>query len=261
MSIEVGVKNGLRTLALLVLIPVPLIAQEPPPQLVQLYRERIVPGAEAAYSKVEEDAARICARLKCPHPYLALEPVTGAKEVWWLNAFASEADRNRVVQAYEQDTAVRDALRDIAQRKKGLTADSANFVASRRSDLCDGSSWRMTGARFFVMTVSKVDRKGAGCVFQASDGTRFAIAPVASRSEADRLAAVAGADAKIYAVRPSWSLPADAWISADPQFWKTSPAAPEQPKEVSFPTKDGGIVYADEYGRWVREIQRFRSAP
>lgn len=213
------------TLALLMLIPMPLLAQEQPAQILQLYRERLKPGAEAAYARVEEDAAEICARLKCPNPYLALESVKGPKEVWWLNAFASEADKDRVGQAYQQNSAAMAALRDTTQRKQGLTDKPESDFVAYRGDRSDGSSLRIDGARFFVITVTRADRSVDGPVFEASDGRRFILATAATRRDADRKAAVAGPDTKIFAIRPAWSLPADAWIAADPGFWRASPAA------------------------------------
>jgi hypothetical protein len=89
--------------------------------------------------------------LKCPNPYLALESVAGPKEVWWLNAFTSEADRARVGRAYEQNVEVAAALRDVAQRKQGLVHDPENFFATYRRDLSVGCAWRIEGARFFVL--------------------------------------------------------------------------------------------------------------
>lgn len=210
-------KGGLAILGFFASLAQPLLAEGPPP-LVQVYREQIKAGAADVYSRVEEDVARICARVKCPNPYLALEAEKGEKEIWWLNTFASEADRERVVKAYDQE-AVREALRDIPQRKQGLATGGRNVIATRRDDLCDGSSWQMTGARFFVITESRVDFKAVGCVFQSRDGTRFGLAPVASRRAADRVLAKIGATAKLYAVRPEWSLPDARWVSADPDFW------------------------------------------
>ena len=196
-----------------------------PPAIVQLHHERLKPGAEAAYSKNEEGIAGVCARFKCPNPYLALESVAGPKEVWWLNAFASEADRDRVGRAYEQNVEVTAALRDLAERKKQLLYEPEDFVATYLRDLSHECSWRIAGARFFVVTVTNAERKADGCVFDAPPATRFVIAPVATRAEADRRAAAAAPHAKILAIRPAWSLPAAAWIAADPDFWRTSPAA------------------------------------
>jgi hypothetical protein len=214
-----------RTVTLLILMPMTVLAQERPPHLVQLFHERLKPGVEAAYGRIEEDAARICAQLKCPNPYLALESVVGPKEVWWLNAYTSESHKDSVARAYEQNAAAMAALQGITERKKGLTYEPEEFFATYRSDLGDGSSWRMEGTRFFVMIVTGADRKADGCIFETPDGTRFIIATATTRRDANRKAAAAGSSAKVLAIRPSWSLPADAWIAADPGFWRASPAA------------------------------------
>jgi hypothetical protein len=206
-------------------------ASTDPPAIVQLYHERLKPGADAEYSRIEEAAAEVCARWKCPNYYLALESLEGPKEVWWLNAFASEADRDRVGRAYDQDTEMMTALRDVLQPKKELVREPQNFVATYRPDLSVGCAWRMDGARFFVFEPGGASgappgspRGSAGCVFEAPDA-RFVLAPAATRTEADRRAAVGGLHARILAIRPAWSLPAPAWIAADPDFWRTSPAA------------------------------------
>ena len=52
--------------------------------ILQIYREPLKPGSEDAYRAIEEDTARVCANLKCPHPHLAMESLTGPREVWWL---------------------------------------------------------------------------------------------------------------------------------------------------------------------------------
>ena len=39
-----------------------------PPQILQIYRDFLRPGTDDAYREIEEEAARICARFKCPNP-------------------------------------------------------------------------------------------------------------------------------------------------------------------------------------------------
>ena len=74
-----------------------------PPCLLQIHREVLNAGAEAAYDAIETDTARLCAALGCPHPYLALATVTGSPEVWFLNGFDSPAQQQHVVEAYAQE--------------------------------------------------------------------------------------------------------------------------------------------------------------
>jgi hypothetical protein len=48
------------------------MVQERPKHLLEIFRDFVKPGSEADYRSVEEDAARICAELGCPHPHLAI---------------------------------------------------------------------------------------------------------------------------------------------------------------------------------------------
>lgn len=129
------------TVAMALVWAVPLIAQEPP-QILQIYRDPLTQGREAAYKAVEQEAARICARLSFPHPHLAMESLTGPKEVWWLNAFASEAERQGVSSDYAKNPALVAALEGIGRRKEGL-------ITGRRIDDLQSRSERrcLQGAR------------------------------------------------------------------------------------------------------------------
>lgn len=77
-----------------------------PPQILEVYREYLNPGAVPALQKIERDAAQICIRLKFPHRYLVLESLTGPKEFWYLNAFDSQADLDQVGKEYERNQAL-----------------------------------------------------------------------------------------------------------------------------------------------------------
>jgi len=201
------------------------MAQEQPPAILQIYRDTVKPGREADFKAVEEDAARICAELKFPHDHLAIESLSGPKEVWWLNAFESEDDKQRVADEYAKNPALVAALASIPRRKEGLTESPVNVYASYRADLSRGVPWKVAGGRFFVVTVTEGDPRAEGPVFEAPDGTRFAFRPVATHRQADAAAAAAGPGTRIFAVRPYWGMPAREWIAADPVFWKANPTA------------------------------------
>jgi hypothetical protein len=78
-------------LALALLAP-SLRAQGPAPRFMYIYRDSLKRGVDSAYRIIENDGAQICADLRCPNPYLALESLSGPHEAWWLNVFATEAD-------------------------------------------------------------------------------------------------------------------------------------------------------------------------
>ncbi len=212
-------------LAVWISLGVPLMAQERPPQILQIVRESLKQSGEAAFKAIEEDAARICADLKCPNSHLAMESLTGPKEVWWLTPYESESDRQRVANGYARNRALMAALQDIPKRKQGLVGAPIDILANYRRDLSGKASWKVGGTRFFVVTVTKGDPRAPGAVFEAPDGTRFILRPAATRRQADALAAAAGPRTRIFAVRPYWGMPTKDWIAADPQFWKANPMA------------------------------------
>jgi hypothetical protein len=205
-----------RIFGILVLVAATLLAQEHPPQILEIYRDPLRSGSEARYRQIEEQAARICAELQCPHPYLALESLRGPKEVWFLNMFESEAEKQAVSDAYAKKPALMAAFKDIVAAKKGLIGQATDIFATHRPNSSDGK-WRLSGARFFAIAIANMAMRGS--VFEAPDGTRYSFTPCRTREEAAKTGGL------LFAVRPYWSLPAPAWIAADPEFWKVSPQA------------------------------------
>jgi hypothetical protein len=212
-------------LAVGTLLGLPLMAQERPPQSLQIVRESLKKGGEAAYKKIEQDAARICADLKCPNSHLAVELLTGPTEVWWLTSYQSESDRQRVADGYASNPVLMAALLEIPKRKQGLVGAPIDILANYRRDLSGKAAWKVRGTRFLVVTVTKGDPRAPGTVFEAPDGTLFILRPAATRPQADALAATAGPGTRVFAVRPYWGMPAKDWIAADPEFWKPNPMA------------------------------------
>ena len=87
------------------------------------------------------------------------------------------------------------------------------------------------GARSFVVaTTREAPEKGA--VFEAPDGTRYALTPVPSLGEAETEAAALGPETRVFAVRPYWGMAAPEWIAADPEFWK--PQSDGEPEVASL---------------------------
>ena len=193
-----------------------------PPPILQIYRERLRPGVEAAYQTIEEETARLSASLGCPHPYLAAGLLADEKEVWWFNGFASIADRQRVSDEYGGNGPLMAALSRSSARKASLTLDPIEAIAAYRPDLTIGTPWILGRGRFLVVAITTGDTRIGGTVFEAEDGRRFIVTAAQTRDEADAARKSGGGDACICAVRPSFSFPAADWIAADPSFWKAS---------------------------------------
>lgn len=190
-----------------------------PPQILQIYRDFLKPQSDVAYRTLEEDAARVCARLTCPNPYLAIESLTRPTEVWYLNGYQSAAHETAVARGYQENRPLMAALEAIAKQKASLILAPLDTKAIYREDLTRGNPWRVGEGRFLVIAVTKRRPGPDGTVFEAEDGTHFIIRQARTREEADAIAGDTGADIRVFAVRPTMSMPAQEWIEKDPSFW------------------------------------------
>lgn len=190
------------------------------PQILEVAREYIKPGAVQAIHRIEVDAAQICIRLKFPHRYLVLESLTGPKEFWYLNGFASQADLDAVAGEYAGNEALISALAENLTRKAPyLAAKSTDVFLKYRPVLSGGTLWLMGHGRFLVTAWTKGSAGMAGTVFEAPDGNRLVIRSARTRADAKSIAA-AVVGARVFAIHPELGWPDDEWVTADPQFWR-----------------------------------------
>jgi hypothetical protein len=70
-----------------------------------------------------------------------------------------------------------------------------------------------------VIAVTKNKPHRDGTVFETPDGVRFVVRAAKTRTEADAKLPATGPDAKIFVIRPEFSMPAVEWVAADPSFW------------------------------------------
>jgi hypothetical protein len=207
------------------ILAVSIMAQSKPPQLLQIVRERVKVGSETGYDAIEDERARACAEFKCPHPFLALEPLSGPKEVWWLNSFLSETDRQRVTNEYARNGPLMAVFERTNQPKANVIGTSSDHILRYRPELSRTRRWDLAGMRFLVVTTTtKASVLPHGIVFEAADGTRLVLNPSKTRLEAERTASEAAGGTTVLGVRPSWGMPAKEWIDADPRFWALNPA-------------------------------------
>jgi hypothetical protein len=213
-----GGVDALKTLSVMMAVAMQAVAPPQPPRILQVVREPLRPGVEAEYDRIESEIARECARLRCPHPYLGLESLTGPKEACWFNGYGSAADQKEVAEAWAKNKEALAALGSIGQRKAQLTDKPIEVFANFRPDLSAGPPWLMGQGRFLVITMTRSEPR-SGAVFETGDGMRFVIVAARTRAEADAAAATAGPETRVFAVRPSWSHPSPDWIASDPEFW------------------------------------------
>jgi hypothetical protein len=198
------------------------VSQSAPQRFLYIYRDSLKTGADSAFRAIENDAAQICADLKCPNPYVALESLSGTHEAWWINAFVSAQDTARVVSAYAANRPLSDALNTISQRKEPLVGRPIQGYAVHRPELSRGPAWPVARARFMVVTITRDRHATDGSVWEMADSTLYVFRPAQNREQAERLAKERSG--RTFAIRPNWSMPAPAWRAADPAFWRGAPA-------------------------------------
>ncbi len=192
------------------------------PSLLQIFRESLKPGAEAAYDAVERDIARQCEALLGPHAYLGLESLNGAKQVWFLNGYRSREEYDLVAEAYARNATLMSALVESSRRKAAYTGSGHEVFVTRTTAPSADDAWALGRGRFAVMAIGPVPDASGGVRFDAADGTAYRLWSAGTREDADRLAQAAGPAAHLLSVRPEWSLPEPSWTAADPAFWLRS---------------------------------------
>jgi hypothetical protein len=189
-------------------------------------RERLRSGSHDAYSRNEIQIATACATLNCPHPYLALVSLFDPADVWWVNAFASDEERDRLGDAYARNAPLMAKLGPLGKRKEGFRETFTTIAVTRHAGLESCADLQMAGARYWIVSPSKdVKTRRPAAIFESSDGQWFTIATATSREVADEAVGQFDSAATVLAVRPEWSFPDEAWVRADPDFWSSSPAS------------------------------------
>lgn len=127
-----------------------------PPKVLSMFREDIKPGRGAVHENVETGYVRAMQKAKWPVYYLAMTPVYGGTDAWFVTAYDSFA-------ALQKD-------RDSAAKNAQLTADTdrmdvldAEFRTGQRSIVCVlneelsyGKPIDISQMRFFSITTVRV---------------------------------------------------------------------------------------------------------
>jgi len=193
------------------------------PRILYVSREFWKPGHDAELARIEAEAARTCIGLGVPHPYLGIESLTGSKEVWYLNGFASTEELAQVSESYSKKPELLAAMNRFAQQRAEFESQpESQGTAMYRSELSRGVEWEMGQDRFLVIAVTKGVPHGDGAVFETQEGVRFVLTSAKTRTQADAMLVAAGPEAKIFAVRPEFSMPAAEWVASDPSFWASN---------------------------------------
>jgi len=210
----------LRRLTLIVTLVMQMPANAQSPQILFVVREFWLPGHEADLTRIETHAAKVCIGLGVPHPYLGIESVTGRKEVWYINGLVSNEELREVGEAYGKNRELTAAMTRFAREREAFESQPARQGAAvYRADLSLGVEWEMGMDQYLVMLVAKNASASKGAVFVNEDGEQFVVSSAKTLAVAKEKQSVAGPEAKIFVVRPEFSMPAAEWLANDPAFW------------------------------------------
>ena len=175
------------------------MAQDRPPQILEIYRDYLKPEAVAANRMLEDRAEQLCRTLDFRHSYLTIESVSGPNEMWYFNGFESQSEIEKLRQEYTKNTKLAAALADIVQQKAVLKrAESTDEFAYYRSDLSRGEPWIIGRGRFLVIVFFDGDPPLSGSVFEIKGSRRMLVRTAHSSGEARALATSAGSTANVF---------------------------------------------------------------
>ncbi len=195
----------------------------PTPLLLRIDRYRIKPGTDVAVHHLQKRIAIALARHSGAHPCLAIESLSGPPEVWRVSGFQSAAEQRRAIQGKAADLECGQELNRIDSQLRVLVGEPTTLSAAYCVGPGRRQAWAMGRGHYLVVTRLTIRDNRRGAVYQASDGYFYQFASARTRKSADQRAALAGSAATVFTVRPTWSLPASAWIRTDPAFWSSSP--------------------------------------
>lgn len=205
--------------AIQLLMNIPAEAQSAP-KILLIAREPLKPGAEGEYDRIESETATLAAKRGCPHPYLALLPLSGAKnEVWWFNWFDSQDELDSVGEAYKTNEAWNAALTKNQKRKEPLTGKSVEQLADLEPQT-HSQPWAVGRAQYVVVALNPATHLGGSNIYKGRGGTRYEILTANTHEEAERISR--GNNSVVLEVVPRWSFPARAWVNGNREIWKSA---------------------------------------
>jgi len=125
----------------------------PPPQILQIHREQIVPGREPDYMRVETGAVGTESQLNFPHPYLTLQGINQNGDTWFVNGYDSYADVEQVGTQIAANAELANALNNVTTDKATLVTDPHTIFARYRDDLSFGRGLSGQRTRYFVISI------------------------------------------------------------------------------------------------------------
>ncbi len=154
-------KLSLFSKLLVSLVTLPLCAAEtagpnPPPKVLQIYREEVKVGKAPAHVKVEKGFVAAAAKANWPTHYLAMTTVTGPSEAWFLTGYPSFAAWEKDRDDTDKNSAFTADLDRLVEKDGELLTNGRSLVAVLREDLSAGGPVDIAKMRYFRLLTFRV---------------------------------------------------------------------------------------------------------
>lgn len=139
----------------------PLSAQEAKPAdaapaLLQIYREEVKPGKDAAHEANEAGWPAAAAKAGLTSHYIAMTSVTGPSEAWFVTPYASWAEWEKTIKAGEASPGYTAETQKLWAQDGELLSRSSVIVASHRPAMSYRTSSNMVPKRYMQLQLIRV---------------------------------------------------------------------------------------------------------
>src|SRR5712691_4378823 len=148
--------SAVRIAGALLVIAVPLAAQDSPPPYLQIFREEVKPGRAGLHVITESGWPRAFARAKTQNYYLAMTTVYGPPEAWFLEGHGSVAELDQSNQAIDSVPGLSAELDRLAQADAANISGLGSVLGRYRAELSNGVPVDLTQMRVWEVLVFQV---------------------------------------------------------------------------------------------------------
>ena len=148
--------SAIRIAGALLVIAVPLAAQDSPPPYLQIFREEVKPGRGGPHVITESGWPRAFARAKTQNYYLAMTTVYGPPEAWFLEGHGSVAELDQSNKATDSVPGLSAELDRLAQADAANISGGGVVLGRYRAELSNGVPVDLPQMRVWEVLVFQV---------------------------------------------------------------------------------------------------------
>ncbi len=136
-----------------------------PSRYLQIYREEVKPGKNAAHEKIETAWARASAKAKGYANYVAWVSLSGNNEAWFLSGFPSADAWEKSINSIDANAAVKAETDQLASQDTDVLTGARSLWVTYREDLSHRPGVDLPHIRYVTVTIVRI-RPGHNSEFE-----------------------------------------------------------------------------------------------